>query len=95
LKSSDAIPNFETHHLRKIPPVSSHLGPSHYKTKAGILLSRPPILTAPQTSFEKAYLFYQKRMNERLAMPFTRYFYFKKDTPADTDWKSKPRNEVV
>jgi large subunit ribosomal protein L46 len=24
-------------------------------------------------------------------MPFTRYFYFKKDTPADTDWKIKAR----
>lgn len=29
-------------------------------------------------------------------MPFTRYFYFKKDTPADTDWKikAKERNGV-
>lgn len=36
-------------------------------------------------------------MNERLAMPFTRYFYFKKDTPADTDWKikAKERNGVA
>jgi len=24
-------------------------------------------------------------------MPFTRYFYFKKDTPADNDWKLKAR----
>jgi large subunit ribosomal protein L46 len=24
-------------------------------------------------------------------MPFSRYFYFKKDTPADTDWKIKAR----
>lgn len=24
-------------------------------------------------------------------MPFTRYFYFKKDTPADTDWKIKAK----
>lgn len=24
-------------------------------------------------------------------MPFTRYFYFKKDTPADTDWKLKAK----
>lgn len=30
-------------------------------------------------------------------MPFTRYFYFKKDTPADTDWKikAKERNGVA
>lgn len=24
-------------------------------------------------------------------MPFTRYFYFKKDTPADNDWKRKAK----
>jgi large subunit ribosomal protein L46 len=30
-------------------------------------------------------------MNERLALPFTRYFYFKKGTPADVEWKRKVR----
>jgi large subunit ribosomal protein L46 len=48
-----------------------------------------PLLTRELTSFEKAFYFYQRRMNERLAMPFTRYFYFKKDTPADIEWKRK------
>lgn len=48
-------------------------------------------MTAPQSSFEKAFYFYQKRLNERLAMPYARYFYFKKDTPADTDRKIKER----
>ncbi|KAF8848712.1 hypothetical protein BDZ45DRAFT_681042, partial [Acephala macrosclerotiorum] len=91
LKTADAVPDSELQHLRKIPPVSTSPEPSHYKTKTGVLLSRAPILTAPQTSFEKAYFFYQKRLNERLAMPFTRYFYFKKDSPADTDWKIKAR----
>jgi large subunit ribosomal protein L46 len=60
--------------------------------KAGVLLSRPPLLTRPLTSFEKAYFFYQKRLNERLALPFSRYFYFKKDTPADADWKLKAKD---
>jgi large subunit ribosomal protein L46 len=41
------------------------------------------------TSFEKAFFLYQKRLNERLALPFTRYFYIKKDTPADVEWKRK------
>ncbi|KUJ19564.1 uncharacterized protein LY89DRAFT_642690 [Mollisia scopiformis] len=91
LRTSSPTPDSELHHLRNIPPVSTSPESAHYRTKAGILLSRPPILTAPQTSFEKAYFFYQKRLNERLAMPFTRYFYFKKDTPADTDWKIKAR----
>ncbi|CZR66902.1 related to ribosomal protein YmL17 precursor, mitochondrial [Phialocephala subalpina] len=97
LKTQDAVPNSELQHLRRTPPVSTSPEPSHYKTKAGVLLSRAPILTAPQTSFEKAYFFYQKRLNERLAMPFTRYFYFKKDSPSDTDWKikAKERNGVA
>lgn len=54
-----------------------------------MVLSRPPLITAPQTPFESAFFFYQKRLNERLALPFSRYFYFKKDTPADHDWKLK------
>lgn len=28
-------------------------------------------------------------MNERLALPFTRYFYYKKGTPGDREWKRK------
>ncbi|TAQ85742.1 hypothetical protein B7494_g5936 [Chlorociboria aeruginascens] len=72
------------------PPVAASTSPMpEYIIKTGILLSRPPILTRPQSPFEKAFFFYQKRLNERLAMPFTRYFYFKKDTPADADWKLK------
>lgn len=71
-----------------LPPVTqTDLAP--YTVKSGIILSRPPILTRPLSAFEKAFFFYQKRLNERLAMPFTRYFYFKKDTPADNDWKRK------
>jgi large subunit ribosomal protein L46 len=62
-----------------------------YIVKSGILLSRPPLITKALTPFEKAFYFYQKRLNERLAMPFTKYFYFKKDTPADNDWKRKAK----
>jgi large subunit ribosomal protein L46 len=72
-----------------MPPVT--YSPADYITQAGVVLSRPPLLTAAQSPFEKAFFFYQKRLNERLAMPFTRYFYFKKDTPADTDYKIKAR----
>lgn len=73
-----------------LPPVTSSPA-SEYNTKAGILLSRPPLLTRTLTPFEKAFFFYQKRLNERLAIPFSRYFYFKKDTPADADWKLKAK----
>ncbi|KAL8953585.1 MAG: hypothetical protein Q9222_000580 [Ikaeria aurantiellina] len=60
-----------------------------YKIKASVLLSRPPILTRDLTPFEKAYFLYQKRLNERLAMPFSRYFYYQKGTPGDVEWKRK------
>jgi len=55
------------------------------------VLSRPPLLTRELTSFEKAYFLYQKRLNERLALPFSRYFYYKKGTPGDEEWKRKIR----
>lgn len=62
-----------------------------YVINAGVVLSRPPQVTRDLTPFEKSYYFYQKRLNERLALPFTRYFYFKRGTPADEDWKRKYR----
>jgi large subunit ribosomal protein L46 len=73
-------------------PVSTHavLKPA-FTIKAGVVLSRPPQITRDLTPFEKAYFFYQRRLNERLALPFTRYFYFKRGTPADEDWKRKYR----
>jgi len=67
---------------------SSNLNPT-YTINAGVVLSRPPQITRDLTPFEKAYYFYQRRLNERLALPFTRYFYFKRGTPADEDWKRK------
>ncbi|KAI4144746.1 MAG: hypothetical protein LQ340_006541, partial [Diploschistes diacapsis] len=30
-----------------------------------------------------------RRLNERLSLPFTRYFYYTKDTPADIDFRKK------
>ncbi|PYI04357.1 CAF1 family ribonuclease [Aspergillus sclerotiicarbonarius CBS 121057] len=64
--------------------------PTH-TIKAGVVLSRPPQITRDLNDFEKAYYFYQKRLNERLTLPFTKYFYFKRGTPADEDWKRKIR----
>ncbi|EGP88995.1 uncharacterized protein MYCGRDRAFT_39509, partial [Zymoseptoria tritici IPO323] len=60
-----------------------------FRLVCGTVVSRPPVLTRELTSFEKAFFLYQKRLNERLALPFTRYFYIKKDTPADIEWKRK------
>lgn len=63
--------------------------------KAGVVLSRPPQITRDLHPFEKAYYFYQRRLNERLALPFTRYFYYKKGTPADAEWKRKIRERTT
>ncbi|OJJ88427.1 uncharacterized protein ASPGLDRAFT_63316 [Aspergillus glaucus CBS 516.65] len=65
--------------------------PASHIINAGVLLSRPPQITRDLTSFEKSYFFYQKRLNERLVLPFTKYFYFKPGTPADEDWKRRVR----
>lgn len=74
------------------PPATSTAPAKAYKLLASTVLSRPPLLTRELTSFEKAYYLYQKRLNERLAMPFSRYFYYKKGTPGDDEWKRKIRN---
>jgi large subunit ribosomal protein L46 len=63
--------------------------------KAGVVLSRPPLLTRELHPFEKAFFFYQRRLNEKLALPFTRYFYYQKDTPADINWRQKLRKRLT
>ncbi|KAJ6024194.1 hypothetical protein N7540_004991 [Penicillium herquei] len=70
------------------PAPSSSINPV-YTINAGVVLSRPPQITRDLEPFEKAFYFYQKRLNERLALPFTKYFYFKRGTPLDEDWKKK------
>lgn len=80
----------------QIPPASnSEAAAPSFTIKAGIVLSRPPQITRDLTPFEKSFFFYQKRLNERLALPFTRYFYFKRGTPADEDWKRKYKERLT
>ncbi|KAI1007370.1 hypothetical protein K3495_g843 [Podosphaera aphanis] len=77
--------NVRTVYTDNFPKISVKTHDIH----TGIILSRPPLLTPELTSFEKAFFFYQKRLNERLAVPFPRYFYYKKDSPEDSEWKIK------
>ncbi|KAL9603462.1 MAG: hypothetical protein Q9219_001149 [cf. Caloplaca sp. 3 TL-2023] len=86
------------------PPPSGHALPPNtpstslrttYRTRASVLLSRPPILTRDLTPFEKAYFLYQRRLNERLALPFSRYFYYQKGTPGDVEWKRKIKERLT
>lgn len=60
-----------------------------YTINAGVVLSRAPRLTRELHPFEKAFFLYQRRLNERLVLPFTRYFYFKRGTPGDVEWRRK------
>jgi large subunit ribosomal protein L46 len=64
---------------------------TRYTLKASVILSRPPVLTRTLTPFEKSFFLYQRRLNERLALPFTRYFYYQRGTAGDIEWKRKIR----
>jgi large subunit ribosomal protein L46 len=68
------------------PAVALTSQPS-YTVKAGVLLTRAPLITSDLHPFERAYHFYQRRLNERLVLPFTQYFYYKRGTPSFEHWR--------
>ncbi|KAF9872616.1 50s ribosomal subunit l30 [Colletotrichum karsti] len=74
------------------PAAPKEAGPGGYRIKSGVVVTRAPLLTRPLTDFEQAYFFYQKRLNERLALPFITSVYFKPDTPALIDWNMKVKD---
>lgn len=78
-----------------IPPVAPASESPSYAVNAGLVLSRPPQITRDLHPFESAFFLYQRRLNERLALPFTQYFYFKKKTPADLEWKRKIKQRLT
>jgi large subunit ribosomal protein L46 len=78
-----------------VPPVAQISPSTAYAVNAGVVLSRPPQITRDLHPFEAAFFLYQRRLNERLALPFTRYFYFKKRTPADFEWKRKMKQRLT
>lgn len=49
------------------------------------------MLTRDVPDFENAFYFYQRRLNERLALPFTSYFYYKKASIAEAEYKKRQR----
>ncbi|OAP61819.1 hypothetical protein AYL99_04022 [Fonsecaea erecta] len=83
------------------PPPITQLSPSGpeaslspqplYTIKAGIVLSRPPLITPDPHPFETAFHLYQRRLNERLVLPFTQYFYYRRNTPAFEQWRKHRR----
>ncbi|KAI0180906.1 39S mitochondrial ribosomal protein L46-domain-containing protein [Hypoxylon sp. FL1284] len=91
--SAGAAVAAEAHHLKPTessphPPVT--VTPrAEYRIRSGVILTRAPLLTRRLTPFENAFFFYQKRLNERLVLPFRHTLYFKKDTATDLDWRIK------
>ena len=89
----DAATQAEAHHLKPTesnphPPITSSQK-EEYRIKAGLILTRAPLITRALTPFENAFFFYQKRLNERLALDFRHTLFFKKDTASDLDWRIK------
>ncbi|TGJ80341.1 hypothetical protein E0Z10_g8420 [Xylaria hypoxylon] len=83
----------QAHHLKPTethphPPVTASRR-AEYRIRSGVILTRAPLITRALTPFENAFFFYQKRLNERLVLPFRHTFYFKKDTASDLDWRIK------
>lgn len=79
-------------------PIQQASNPSvkpEYQLRSGLVLSRPPVITRDLHPFEQSYYLYQRRLNERLALPFTRYFYYKKGTPGDVEWKRKIKERLT
>lgn len=72
-------------------PQSQATGQASVTVKAGIVVSRAPLITPEAHTFETAFHLYQRRLNERLALPFTQYFHFKRGTPAYEHWRTKRR----
>ena len=78
-----------TSQFTAVGPRLSPVSQPRYTVKAGIVLSRAPIVTPDMHPFEKAYYLYMRRLNERLVLPFTQYFYYKRGTPSYARWRVK------
>ena len=76
-----------TSHATPSPPQTIPTPP--YTILASLLLSRPPLLTKTLHPFETALHLYNRRLNERLALPFTRYFYYPKGTSLLTSFRQR------
>jgi large subunit ribosomal protein L46 len=59
-----------------------------------VVLSRSPQITRDLHPFEKSFYLYQKRLNERLSLPFSRYLWYKKGSAglADLQRRIKDRH---
>ena len=57
-----------------------------YRTSAGVVLCRSPIITRELSEFEQAFYAYQRHLKSRLSSPFPTDFYFTKGSLAAKRW---------
>lgn len=62
--------------------------------KAGLILSRIPIVTQEATTLEKQYYEYQSELERRLMWTFPQYFYFRKGTLSEKRFLAAQRGPV-
>lgn len=72
----------------------------NFRTLAGIVLCRSPIITRELSDFEKAFYAYQRHLKSRLSSPFPTDFYFQKGSLASKRWLAaeddrRQSNELV
>jgi large subunit ribosomal protein L46 len=90
-KASLDTQSLNSTNLASTDPHPSPAAQPTYTIKAGIVVSRPPLLTPDPHPFETAYHLYQRRLNERLVLPFTQYFFYRRNTPAFEHWRKHRR----
>ena len=62
--------------------------------KAGLVLSRVPIVTPELNALENKYYQYQAELERRLMWTFPSYFYFKKGTLAERRFQSVQKGVI-
>lgn len=72
----------------------------YFRTTAGLVLCRSPIITRDLSEFEKAFYAYQRHLKSRLSSPFPTDFYFQKGSLASKRWLAgedgrRQANELV
>ncbi|ODQ66113.1 hypothetical protein NADFUDRAFT_46647 [Nadsonia fulvescens var. elongata DSM 6958] len=66
-----------------VAPSPEQLAESRSKIRAGLILSRTPIVTPEVKPFEESYYNYQQELERRLMWTFPKSFYFKKGSMAE------------
>lgn len=63
--------------------------------RAGIILSRIPIVTPEPTPFENAYYKYQDELERRLMWTFPQYYYYKKGSLSERKFVSRQKYPIT